>query len=148
MPDYDECLSRARSTAAGEIDRSAVDYAWATTALKRGYSADEVTSELELTIAQQCESLEAAQQANSDIEMTTLDEIYSETIPGAKRGRGAKYTNEHQRRVELRSRLRSNSTYNSVRDSQRGRVREKARLTARLHRLEAFRQMLLADIEK
>jgi hypothetical protein len=47
MPDYDDFLSRARSTAAGEIDRSSVDFAWAATALKRGHSVDAVMSELE-----------------------------------------------------------------------------------------------------
>jgi len=47
MPDYDEFVNKARSTAAGEVDRSAVDYAWAATALRRGHSADDVISELE-----------------------------------------------------------------------------------------------------
>jgi hypothetical protein len=47
MPDYDEYVNRARSKAAGEVDRSAVDYAWAATAIKRGHPADEVIIELE-----------------------------------------------------------------------------------------------------
>jgi len=47
LPDYDEYVSRARSTSAGEIDRSAVDFAWAATALKRGHPVEEVMMELE-----------------------------------------------------------------------------------------------------
>lgn len=40
-------MSNARRTAAGEIDRSAVDFAWAAMALKRGYCIKVVTAELE-----------------------------------------------------------------------------------------------------
>ena len=47
MPDYDEYVRNAWRTAAGEINRSAVDFAWAATALKRGHSVEVVMAELE-----------------------------------------------------------------------------------------------------
>ncbi|MGA9769477.1 MAG: hypothetical protein WBV94_10580 [Blastocatellia bacterium] len=47
LPDYQEFVSNARLTVAGEIDRSAVDFAWAATALKRGHPAETVFAELE-----------------------------------------------------------------------------------------------------
>jgi len=47
MPDYQDFICRAHTTAAGEIDRSAVDFAWAATAIRRGHSVDEVITELE-----------------------------------------------------------------------------------------------------
>jgi len=39
-------VSSARHTATGAIDRSAVDFAWAATALKRGISVEVVAAEL------------------------------------------------------------------------------------------------------
>ena len=45
--DYDEFVRNARLTASGEVDRSAVDFAWAATALKRGHSIEVVMAELE-----------------------------------------------------------------------------------------------------
>ena len=47
LPDYGEFVRNARLTATGEVDRSAVDYAWAATALKRGQSVEAVMMELE-----------------------------------------------------------------------------------------------------
>lgn len=47
MPDYDEFLNQARLTSSGEIDRSAVDFSWAATALSRGHSVEDVMLELE-----------------------------------------------------------------------------------------------------
>jgi hypothetical protein len=43
LPDYEEFVSRTRRTAVGEIDRSAVDFAWAATALKQGHSVEAAT---------------------------------------------------------------------------------------------------------
>ena len=46
LPDYGEFVRKARLNAAGKVDRSAVDFAWAATALKRGHSLDMVMGEL------------------------------------------------------------------------------------------------------
>ncbi len=57
LPDYDEFVRRARISATGEIDRSMVDFAWAATAIRRGFAKEVVASELERV------SLKAAQLA-------------------------------------------------------------------------------------
>ncbi|MEW6208732.1 MAG: DNA-primase RepB domain-containing protein [Acidobacteriota bacterium] len=57
LPDYDEFVKRARLAATGEIDRSMVDFAWAATAIRRGFAKEVVASELERV------SLKAAQLA-------------------------------------------------------------------------------------
>ncbi len=101
---------------------------------------------LESVIAQQYESLEAVEQSISDIELETLESIFNETSMGAKQKTGARFTNDHQRRYEQRSRLRRNSSYASLQESRRGMTREKSRLSARLHKLEGYRSMLLADL--
>jgi hypothetical protein len=101
---------------------------------------------LELIIAQQCQSLEAVEQSLTDIELETLETIFNETTTGIKKKIVARFTNDHQRRYEQRSRLRRNSSYAALQESRRGMAREKARLTARLHKLEAYRAILLVGI--
>lgn len=46
LPDYGQYVSNARLNGSGRIDRSAIDAAWAATALKRGYLPGEVKHEL------------------------------------------------------------------------------------------------------
>src|SRR5262245_37743906 len=59
---------------------------------------------LELIIAQQCQSLEVAEQSIDDIELDTLDEIYNESVLNSKQKPVARFGNDHQRRWELRRR--------------------------------------------
>ena len=108
-----------------------------------------VTSEierLELVIMQQCQSLENVEQSIADIELETMESIFNETTTSAKQKPVARFSNDHQRRYEQRSRLRRNASYASLQESRRGMTREKARLSARLHKLEGYRTMLIADL--
>ncbi len=101
---------------------------------------------IELIISQQFHSLEAVEQSISDIELETLETIFNETATGAKQKTVARFTNDHQRRYEQRSRLRRNSNYGALQESRRAMAREKAKLSARLHKLKAYRAMLIADL--
>jgi hypothetical protein len=101
---------------------------------------------LELIIMQQCQSLESVEQALADIELDTMESIFNESTIGSKQKPVARFSNDHQRRYEQRSRLRKNSSYASLQESRRGMTREKARLSARLHKLEGYRVMLIADL--
>jgi hypothetical protein len=102
---------------------------------------------LELVIMQQCLSLENVEQSIADIELETMESIFNEVLTGAKQKPVARFSNDHQRRYEQRSRLRRNSNYASLQESRRGMTREKARLSARLHKLEGYRAMLIADLK-
>jgi len=101
---------------------------------------------LELVIMQQCLSLENVEQSISDIELETMESIFNEVNTGAKQKPVARFSNDHQRRYEQRSQLRKNSSYASLQESRRGMTREKARLSARLHKLEGYRAILIADL--
>jgi len=101
---------------------------------------------LELVIMQQCQSLENVEQSIADIELEIMESIFTEVTTGAKQKPVARFTNNHQRRYEQRSRLRKNTSYASLQESRRGMTREKARLSARLHKLEGYRAMLIADL--
>jgi hypothetical protein len=102
---------------------------------------------LEFIIAQQYQSLEAVEQSMSDIELDTLDEIYNESVYNSKQKPIARFSNEHQRKWELRRSLRANQPFAALVESRRSMIREKARLSARLHRLEAYCSLLLCDVE-
>jgi hypothetical protein len=101
---------------------------------------------LELVILQQCLALENVEQSIVDIEIETMESIFNETTTSAKQKPVARFSNDHQRRYEQRSRLRRNASYASLQKSRRGMTREKARLSARLHKLEGYRAMLIADL--
>ncbi|MBI3652105.1 MAG: hypothetical protein HY231_13880 [Acidobacteria bacterium] len=101
---------------------------------------------LELIIAQQYQSLEVVEQSMADLELDTLDEIYNESVFSTKQKPIARFSNDHQRKWELRRRLRANQSFAALVESRRSMIKEKARLSARLHRLEAYRSMLLCDL--
>jgi hypothetical protein len=102
---------------------------------------------LELTLAQQAMALEAVEQSLTDLELDTLDEIYRATAPNGKQKPISLFSNNHQRKYEQRQRLRRNHTYKALMDSRRDMRRKQARLTARLHKLEAFRTLLLTEVK-
>lgn len=102
---------------------------------------------LEAVIAQQLQSLEAVEQSIADIELDTMESVFNETSLGAKQKPVARFTNDHQRKIEQRTRLRRNTGYASLQESRRGMTREKAKLSARLHKLEGYRAMLIADLK-
>jgi hypothetical protein len=104
---------------------------------------DSEIEKLELVIMQQCESLEAVEHFISDVELETLESIFCEAILGAKQKTLARFTNDHQRLYEQRSRLRRIQLCHASREPQRD---EQGRLTARLHKLIAMRAILLADL--